>query len=52
MCNINHIKQQIREQTQEMNTSEYVEYMRELAMWAEDEANLAEYAPEYNSYED
>ncbi len=52
MCNINHIKQQVREQTQEMNTSEYVEYMRELAMWAEDEANLAEYDPDFNPYED
>lgn len=32
----------------ELSTPEYVELMRELANWAEDKANIAEYEPDYN----
>ncbi len=45
---ISQIKQKIGELTVEMPTPEYVECMRELAMWAEDRANLAEYEPDFN----
>lgn len=48
MSLINQIKQRIKEETAELSTAEYVELMRELAMWAEDSANLAEYAPDFN----
>lgn len=48
MSLINQIKQRIKEETAEMSTPEYVELMRELAMWAEDEANIAEYEPDFN----
>lgn len=48
MSLINEIKQKIKEDTAELSTPEYVELMRELAMWAEDSANLAEYAPDFN----
>lgn len=48
MSLINQIKQRIKEETAELTTPEYVEFMRELAMWAEDSANLAEYVPDFN----
>lgn len=44
---INEIKQKIKEDTAELSTPEYVELMRELAMWAEDSANIAEYEPDF-----
>ena len=49
---IKEIKQEIKEATVELSTPEYVEFMRELANWAEDEANIAEYEPDFNTYEE
>lgn len=46
--NIKDVKREIKETTSELNTSEYVEFMRELAFWAEEEANIAEYQPDFN----
>lgn len=48
MSLINEIKQKIKEDTAELSRPEYVELMRELAMWAEDAANIAEYVPDYD----
>lgn len=48
MSLISNIKQQITEATVELSTPEYVEFMRDLANWAEDRANIAEYEPDYN----
>lgn len=47
MSLINEIKQKIKEDTAELSTQEYMEFMRELSIWAEDEANLAEYGDDY-----
>lgn len=47
MSLINQIKKQITEATVELSTPEYVEFMRELANWAEDRANIAEYEPDF-----
>ncbi len=44
---ISKIKQQIAEATVELSTAEYVELMRDLANWAEEKANMAEYEPDY-----
>ena len=52
MSLINDTKQQITEATVELSTPEYVEFMRELANWAEDRANIAEYEPDFNLYEE
>lgn len=52
MSLINQIKQRIKEETAELSTPEYVELMRELAMWAEDSANIAEYEPDFNTEEE
>ena len=52
MSLINEIKQKIKEDTAELSTPEYVELMRELAMWAEDSANIAEYEPGFNTEEE
>lgn len=40
---ISDIKGYIRERCVELSTPEYTELLRELAMWAEDEANMIEY---------
>lgn len=48
MSLINNIKQHITEATVELSTPEYVEFMRELANWAENRANVAEYEPDFN----
>lgn len=48
MSLINNIKQHITEATVELSTLEYVEFMRELANWAENRANVAEYEPDFN----
>ena len=42
---ITDIKQTIKERTVELSMEEYVELLRDLAMWAEDEANIIEYQP-------
>lgn len=47
MSLIKEIKQDIKEATVELSTPEYVEFMRELANWAEDKANIAEYDPDF-----
>lgn len=31
----------------ELTTPEYVEFMRELSVWAENEANVTEYEPDF-----
>lgn len=49
---ISDIKQYIRERTVELDTSEYIELLRQLAMWAEDEANITEYEPDFNMEEE
>lgn len=48
MSLINQVKQKIKEDTAELPAPEYVELMRELAMWAEYSANLAEYVQNFN----
>lgn len=45
---ISEIKHTIKERTVELSTEEYIEFLRTLAMWAEDEANIMEYQPEFN----
>lgn len=40
------IKQSIKEQTCDLDTPEYVEFLRELAEWATSEADVAEYVAE------
>lgn len=45
--NIKNIEQNIKEATLELTTPEYVEFMRELSVWAENEANVAEYEPDF-----
>lgn len=47
MSLINNIKREITEATMELSTPEFVELMRELANWAEDKANIAEYDPDF-----
>lgn len=47
MSLIKDIKREIKEATVELSAPEYVEFMRELANWAEDEANIAEYEPDF-----
>ncbi len=47
MSLINNIKREITEATMELSTPEFVEFMRELANWAEDKANTAEYDPDF-----
>lgn len=42
------IKAYIRERCVELSTEEYTELLRELAMWAEDEANMIEYQIDFN----
>lgn len=49
--NINEVKREIKQPLAELTTMEYVEFMRELAFWAEEEANLAEYEPDYGMEE-
>ena len=51
MSLINDIKKQITEATVKLSTPEYVELMRELANWAEDKANIAEYEPDFEMEE-
>lgn len=47
MSLIKNIEQNIKEATLELTTPEYVEFMRELSVWAENEANVAEYEPDF-----
>lgn len=49
---ISDIKQAIKERTVELSMKEYVEFLRTLAMWAEDEANIIEYQPDFNIEEE
>lgn len=50
--NIKEIKREIKMAVAEFSTPEYVEFMRELSAWAENEANLAEYEPDFSIEED
>lgn len=43
---MNNIKQAIKEQTCDLDTPEYVEFLRELAEWATSAADVAEYVSE------
>ncbi len=43
---MNCIKQSIKEQTCDLDTLEYVEFLRELAEWATSKADVAEYMAE------
>lgn len=43
---MNCVKQSIKEQTCDLDTPEYVEFLRELAEWAASEADVAEYVAE------
>ena len=52
MSLIKDIEKEIKEATVEFSTPEYIEFLRELAMWAEDEANIAEYDPDIPTYEE
>lgn len=49
---ISGIKQAIKERTVELSMEEYVEFLRTLAMWAEDEASIIEYQPDFNIEEE
>ena len=40
------IKREIKIATAELGMPEYAEFMRSLAEWAEDEANIAEFEPD------
>lgn len=52
MSLIKEIKQEIKQATVELSMPEYVEFMRDLAFWAEEEANIAEYEPDFNITEE
>ena len=43
---MNCVKQSIKEQTCDLDTPEYVAFLRELAEWATSEADVAEYVAE------
>lgn len=43
---IKEVQRQIKEQTCDLDTPEYVEFLRELAEWATSEADVAEYVAE------
>lgn len=45
--NLNDIKREIKIATAELDMPEYAEFMRSLAEWAEDEANIAEFEPDF-----
>lgn len=49
---IKNIEQQIKLQTVDLSIPEYAEFMRRLSAWAEDEANIAEYEPDFDFEED
>lgn len=42
----------IRERTVEMGDEEYVAFMRELAEWAQSQADMADYADDYYQHFD
>ena len=46
---MNNIQHSVRENTCDMETQEYISFMRELAEWANSQADMAEYAenPDY-----
>lgn len=51
MSLIKDIKQKIKEATVELSNPEYVEFMRELSEWAENEALVAEYELDFETDE-
>jgi hypothetical protein len=42
------VKRSIKQETVEFDTEEYVSFLRELAQWAMNEADVAEFRDEYN----
>lgn len=42
------VKRCIKQETVEFDTEEYVSFLRELAQWAMNEADVAEFRDEYN----
>lgn len=46
------LKQKVREETIDLDKDEYVIVLREICAWAEEEANIAEYEPDTDIYED
>lgn len=51
MSIIKYTKQKIKEATVELSNPEYVEFMRELSEWAENEALVAEYELDFETDE-
>lgn len=50
--NIAQMKREIKAALADLPDSEYGAFMRELSAWAEEEANLAEYEPDYDIEEE
>ena len=48
---MNNIQHSVRKNTCEMETEEYVSFMRELAEWATSQADMAEYAENPENYD-
>lgn len=46
------VQRSIREHTCEMDTKEYVNFMRELAEWANTQAEVADYAEDFAPNDD
>ncbi len=46
------VQRSIRERTCEMDTEEYVYFMRELADWANTQAEIADYAEDFTPNDD
>ena len=48
---MNNIQHSVRENNCDMETEEYISFMRELAEWASSEADIAEYADSPENYD-
>ena len=48
---MNNIQHSVRENTCEMETEEYISFMRELAEWATSQADIADYAESPENYD-
>lgn len=46
------LKQKVREETIDLGKEDYIILLREISAWAEEEANIAEYEPDADDYED
>lgn len=47
---VERIKNEIQLRTTDLDTEEYIDVMREIAEWASNQANVVEYTPEMNYY--